>query len=75
MLEGDLNEALPAEREALPAEREMTPRAPMASPPQRDEIAAPRPPVWRGQSPQPTPQQQRWGGAPLAPTGPEALDY
>jgi outer membrane protein insertion porin family len=36
-------------------------------------------PVWRGQSPQPAPaaapQAQAWGGAPLAPTGPEALDY
>jgi outer membrane protein insertion porin family len=41
-------------------------------------------PVWRGQSPvaQPAyPQQQSvgqtqaWGGAPLAPTGPEAVDY
>ena len=36
-------------------------------------------PVWRGQSPQPLPQQaapaQGWGGAPLAPTGPEAVDY
>ena len=31
--------------------------------------------MWRGQSPQPTPQQQRWGGAPLAPTGPEAIDW
>ena len=40
--------------------------------------------VWRGQSPQPTlqpgPQRpsqplQPWGGAPLAPTGPEAVDY
>jgi outer membrane protein insertion porin family len=36
--------------------------------------------VWRGQSPQPFAQQppapaQAWGGAPLAPTGPEALDY
>jgi outer membrane protein insertion porin family len=35
-------------------------------------------PVWRGQSPQPqaVPQPaQAWGGAPLAPAGPEALDY
>jgi len=46
-------------------------------------------PVWRGQSPQYAPQPapqafpqaspqtaaQVWGGAPLAPTGPEALDY
>jgi outer membrane protein insertion porin family len=48
-------------------------------------------PVWRGQSPQPVaaapaqpfpgypaqpaPAAQPWGGAPLAPTGPEALDY
>jgi len=43
--------------------------------------------VWRGQSPQPFVQQpfvqqplaqpaaQAWGGAPLAPTGPEAVDY
>ncbi|MEI6255740.1 MAG: POTRA domain-containing protein [Planctomycetota bacterium] len=33
--------------------------------------------VWRGQSPQPTvqPAPQVWGGAPLAPTGPEAVDY
>ena len=31
------------------------------------------PPVWRGQSPQPGPQA--WGGMPLAPTGPEAVDY
>ena len=41
-------------------------------------------PVWRGQSPQPQAvpqpaqvqtQTQAWGGAPLAPAGPEALDY
>jgi outer membrane protein insertion porin family len=37
-------------------------------------------PVWRGQSPQPFAQQPTqplppWGGAPLAPTGPEAVDY
>jgi len=41
-------------------------------------------PVWRGQSPQPVPQMmqqpqqpapQAWGGTPLAPTGPEAVDY
>jgi outer membrane protein insertion porin family len=36
--------------------------------------------VWRGQSPQPFVQQQPapaqgWGGAPLAPAGPETLDY
>ncbi len=75
VLEGDLNEALPAERDALPAEREAAAPAPAAPAAKHEAIAAPRPPVWRGQSPQPTPQQQRWGGAPLAPTGPEALDY
>ena len=34
-------------------------------------------PVWRGQSPQPAvqPAQPGWGGAALAPTGPEAVDY
>ena len=34
-------------------------------------------PVWRGQSPTPVaqPAPQAWGGTPLAPTGPEAVDY
>jgi outer membrane protein insertion porin family len=34
-------------------------------------------PVWRGQSPAPAvqPAPQGWGGSPLAPTGPEAVDY
>ena len=34
-------------------------------------------PVWRGQSPAPAtqPAPQAWGGSPLAPTGPEAVDY
>jgi outer membrane protein insertion porin family len=34
-------------------------------------------PVWRGQSPQPAaqPAPPAWGGAPLAATGPEAVDY
>jgi outer membrane protein insertion porin family len=34
-------------------------------------------PVWRGQSPQPVaqPAPPTWGGAPLAATGPEAVDY
>ena len=34
-------------------------------------------PVWRGQSPAPAtqPAAQAWGGSPLAPTGPEAVDY
>ena len=34
-------------------------------------------PVWRGQSPAPVsqPVPQAWGGMPLAPTGPEAVDY
>jgi outer membrane protein insertion porin family len=77
VLEGDLNEALPAERDALPAGREALAPAPLASPPQRESGAPTRPPVWRGQSPQPAaqPARQQWGGAPLAPTGPEALDY
>ena len=43
--------------------------------PQQETVAAK--PVWRGQSPaavsQPAPQA--WGGVPLAPTGPEAVDY
>jgi len=34
-------------------------------------------PVWRGQSPQPgvQPAPQAWGGTPLAPTGPDSVDY
>ena len=32
-------------------------------------------PVWRGQSPQAAAPQQAWGGAPLAPAGPDAVDY
>jgi outer membrane protein insertion porin family len=34
-------------------------------------------PVWRGQSPQPVaqPAPQAWGGAAIAPTGPDAVDY
>ena len=57
----------------LVLEGEVPPPAPTAQP-------ALAPIVWRGQSPQPFVQQQpaavqAWGGAPLAPTGPEALDY
>jgi len=49
-----------------------------APPPPRASVSGQ--PVWRGQSPQPipvvgAPQPQAWGGMPLAPTGPEALDY
>ncbi len=68
VLEGDLIEALPAEREAIPSS------APSAAQ-HRNTIAAPQPPVWRGQSPLPTPQQQRWGGAPPAPVGPPQPTY
>ena len=83
VLEGDLNEALPAEREALPAGNEWLPAERGATSPASpfptqhlEPRAAPRPPVWRGQSPQPAPPPpQPWGGAPLAPTGPTALDY
>jgi outer membrane protein insertion porin family len=65
MLEGALNE----EPAPVPAPVQTAPRATTIA----------NGPVWRGQSPQPMPQQpvppQGWGGAPLAPTGPEAVDY
>jgi outer membrane protein insertion porin family len=63
----------------LPARQHLL--APAAAAPAGSSTAA-NAPVWRGQSPQPYPQQpaaaappQAWGGAPLAPAGPEALDY
>jgi outer membrane protein insertion porin family len=45
--------------------------APQRPQPAAHPVATPSRTVWRGQSPQPPP----WGGAPLAPTGPEAIDY
>ncbi|MFM7035097.1 MAG: BamA/TamA family outer membrane protein [Planctomycetia bacterium] len=71
VLEGHLSESLPAEPEVAPS-----PPRTSADP----QPAAPKPPVWRGQSPQPSPVMQQqpmqpWGGAPLAPMGPETVDY
>jgi len=74
-LEGELVDEQPS---GQPAENEDQPGSTVATAP-----------VWRGQSPQFPPQAapqtfpqatpqaapQVWGGAPLAPTGPEALDY
>jgi outer membrane protein insertion porin family len=62
MLEGEFTEPLPTE----------------PPPPAPQPRVAPARPVWRGQSPQPMAPvvpQPAWGGTPLAPTGPEALDY
>jgi len=79
-IDGDLQPAAPeAGHQVSPAPIPPAQKAPVASQP-----------VWRGQSPQPfvpsqepappgwgntAPVQQTWGGAPLAPTGPDALDY
>ena len=79
-IDGDLQPAAPeAGHQVSPAPTPPAQKAPVASQP-----------VWRGQSPQPfvpsqepapagwgntAPVQQTWGGAPLAPTGPDALDY
>ncbi|MEI7861048.1 MAG: POTRA domain-containing protein [Planctomycetota bacterium] len=79
-LDGDLQPAAPeAGHQVSPATTAPVQKAPVASQP-----------VWRGQSPQPfvpsqepppagwgtpAPVQQTWGGAALAPTGPDALDY
>jgi outer membrane protein insertion porin family len=73
VLEGEWNEVEPA-----PVEPPNGPRmlAPVPAVPSRPAQVVNQP-VWRGQSPQPGPAQpaQGWGGVPLAPTGPEALDY
>jgi outer membrane protein insertion porin family len=81
ILEGTIGEPVPAEQPPA-AVAPAQPPVPEPAPPRRPGLTAP---VWRGQSPQPqfaqpqqqqfVPQQQPWGGAPLAPTGPEALDY
>jgi outer membrane protein insertion porin family len=74
VLEGEWNEAV----EPTPVEPPNGPRmlAPVPAIPARPAQVVNQP-VWRGQSPQPGPAQpaQGWGGVPLAPTGPEALDY
>jgi outer membrane protein insertion porin family len=74
VLEGEWNEAV----EPAPVEQPNGPRmlAPVPAVPSRPAQVVNQP-VWRGQSPQPGPAQpaQGWGGVPLAPTGPEALDY
>jgi outer membrane protein insertion porin family len=74
VLEGEWNEAV----EPAPVEPPNGPRmlAPVPAVPSRPAQVVNQP-VWRGQSPQPGPAQpaQGWGGVPLAPTGPEALDY
>jgi outer membrane protein insertion porin family len=73
VIEGEWNEA--AGTLAAPA----APQAPAVAVPAASQ--PPRPvagqPVWRGQSPQqyPAAVAQPWGGRPLAPTGPEAIDY
>jgi outer membrane protein insertion porin family len=73
VIEGEWNEA--AGTLVAPA----APQAPAVAVPAASQ--PPRPvaaqPVWRGQSPQqyPAAVAQPWGGRPLAPTGPESLDY
>ena len=75
-LEGELTESLTpmmSEQESgQPLQQIGTPAAPTHS----GRLASQQ--VWRGQSPQQplaAPPAQTWGGAPLAPTGPESLDY
>jgi outer membrane protein insertion porin family len=74
VLEGEWNESI----EPAPADPENGPAmvAPAPIVPARPAQVV-KQPVWRGQSPQPAaaPPAQGWGGVPLAPTGPEALDY
>ena len=77
VLEGHVNEAGSG---VQPAPMPAGAPAPQAQPPRQTAPASVAGTVWRGQSPQPFVQQQPapaqgWGGAPLAPTGPEALDY
>jgi outer membrane protein insertion porin family len=84
VLEGELNDAVVPAAPAIPSQPVPARQhllAPAAAAPAGSSTAA-NAPVWRGQSPQPYPQQpaaaappQAWGGAPLAPAGPEALDY
>ncbi len=66
VLEGNLSEALPAEQE---------PSSALLSSPeqQKERPVSSQAPVWRGQSPQPSPQQ--WSGAPLPAPGPTAPNY
>jgi outer membrane protein insertion porin family len=78
LLEGQLSDEPAAAPAApmLPAQPQMMAPRPPAAP---RATTASNGPVWRGQSPQPMAPQaapaQGWGGAPLAPTGPEAVDY
>ena len=90
VLEGEANESLEAmafELEPDPALEGHEPPGPKPSEhqsPARPGTVANHP-VWRGQSPQPFPPpvvqqlapqtQPAWGGQPLAPEGPESLDY
>jgi outer membrane protein insertion porin family len=77
VLEGDWNEEGAADVEERVAEPAAAPREPGNAARHGDLSGRP---VWRGQSPQALPPvtaqpPQGWGGRPLAPTGPEALDY
>ena len=76
VLEGDVNDTGTLAQPAPAPATAPAPRAAPGGPAAPADVAGA---VWRGQSPQPFAQQpppvQTWGGAPLAPTGPEAVDY